>query len=325
MFFPANFIDILIILFLVFSLYDGWRRGLLALLADLVALALSILLALQIYTFLAPFLSRLLNMPEQAGKVLSFFIIAFALGTLLSFLFNLNLKLIPTTIRGSLPDKIAGTVVGLVKGFVYAGIVLLLLTSLPVIKPLKDVVAGSRYAPPITARTKVVAVATERFLKNTFGGLIEDTFALLTIKPGEGGLNLGFKVTNVRVDEEAEQEMLQLLNSERVQAGLVPLRMDPALREVARAHSRDMFERGYFSHETPEGTTPAERLDEAGIDYSGMGENLALAPDVELAHNGLMRSPSHRENILFPDYRNVGIGAINGGIYGIMFSQEFTY
>ena len=57
---------------------------------------------------------------------------------------------------------------------------------------------------------------------------------------------------------------------------------------------------------------------------SAAGENLALAPTTEFAHEGLMNSPGHRANILNGQFRRVGIGVLDGGIYGKMFVQEFT-
>jgi uncharacterized protein YkwD len=100
--------------------------------------------------------------------------------------------------------------------------------------------------------------------------------------------------------------------------------MDEKLQEVARAHGEDMFARGYFAHNTPEGKTPFDRMNEAGIKYVVAGENLALAPNLETAHQGLMDSKGHRENILSTDYGKVGIGVIDGGKYGEIFVQEFT-
>jgi uncharacterized protein YkwD len=100
--------------------------------------------------------------------------------------------------------------------------------------------------------------------------------------------------------------------------------MDEKLTRVAEAHSRDMFARGYFAHNTPEGTDPFKRMSEGGVKYIVAGENLALAPDVLAAHTGLMNSPGHRANILAPEFGKVGIGVIDGGKYGMMFSQEFT-
>jgi uncharacterized protein YkwD len=118
--------------------------------------------------------------------------------------------------------------------------------------------------------------------------------------------------------------MFKMVNTERVQHGLAPVFFDAKLRAVARAHSDDMFKRGYFSHYTPEGLSPFDRMKNANIEFLSAGENLALAPTTELAMQGLMNSPGHRANILSPSFGKIGIGVIDGGIYGKMYSQEFT-
>ena len=117
--------------------------------------------------------------------------------------------------------------------------------------------------------------------------------------------------------------MLQLVNTERMAAGLKPLAPDPELTEVARRHSTDMFGRGYFAHDSPEGRDPFDRMRESGVQFVTAGENLALAPTVQVAHTGLMNSPGHRANILHRDFGRVGIGIMDGGIRGLMVSQEF--
>jgi uncharacterized protein YkwD len=85
-----------------------------------------------------------------------------------------------------------------------------------------------------------------------------------------------------------------------------------------------MFRLGYFSHTSPVSGSPADRLAHAGVAYAASGENLAYAPSVELAHQGLMASPGHRANILEPAYSRVGIGVQNAGLYGRMFTEEFA-
>ena len=117
--------------------------------------------------------------------------------------------------------------------------------------------------------------------------------------------------------------MLELLNQERTAIGLPPLVFDEALREVARAHSREMFERSYFSHTSPVTGSPADRARQAGIMPRVIGENLAYAPNVRIAHEGLMNSPGHRENILRPTYGRVGIGVIKSEFRGSMYTQNF--
>ena len=117
--------------------------------------------------------------------------------------------------------------------------------------------------------------------------------------------------------------MLDLVNSERVANGLQPLAPDPELTEVARRHSADMFARGYFAHDTPEGLSPFDRMKEANVRFLAAGENLALAPTLSVAHTGLMNSPGHRANILRPQFGRLGIGIMDGGMRGLMVSQEF--
>jgi uncharacterized protein YkwD len=102
------------------------------------------------------------------------------------------------------------------------------------------------------------------------------------------------------------------------------LEFDANLRKVARGHSEDMFKRGYFSHYSPEGDSVADRAEEQNIDFLVIGENLAFAPNLELAHRGLMNSEGHRANILSKDYGKIGIGVLDGGVYGKMFTQVFS-
>ncbi|MGH2806104.1 MAG: CvpA family protein [Actinomycetota bacterium] len=121
---------------------------------------------------------------------------------------------------------------------------------------------------------------------------------------------------------EGERQMLAGINEERAERGLDPLQWCDECADVARRHSKDMYRNGYFSHVAPDGTDPFERMRRAGIPYDSAGENLAIAPTVQEAHDGLMRSPDHRENILRREFDEVGIG-IYRGPYGFMCTQVF--
>ena len=117
--------------------------------------------------------------------------------------------------------------------------------------------------------------------------------------------------------------MLAMVNRERAAASLDPVVADIDLRSVARRHSIDMFARGYFSHYTPEGRSPFDRIHAAGHSFRIAGENLAIAPTLERAHTGLMESPGHRANILRPQFGRLGIGIMDGEIHGLMVTQCF--
>jgi uncharacterized protein YkwD len=117
--------------------------------------------------------------------------------------------------------------------------------------------------------------------------------------------------------------MLELINEERRKEGLNELEWDPEILRVARAHSADMFARGYFSHVSPEGKTPSDRIRAGKVRFLTAGENLALGPTLSICHTGLMNSPGHRANILHRAYGRVGIGILDGGRHGLMITQNF--
>ncbi|HHX77640.1 MAG TPA: hypothetical protein GX697_04760, partial [Firmicutes bacterium] len=119
-----------------------------------------------------------------------------------------------------------------------------------------------------------------------------------------------------------EARMLELVNRERTAAGLQPLILHPHLSEVARLKSADMVAQNYFSHQSPTYGSPFDMMRSFGISYRLAGENIALAPSVDRAHNALMNSSGHRKNILNPDYAYIGIGMAEGP-RGQYFTQMF--
>ncbi|MEE1941867.1 CAP domain-containing protein [Streptomyces sp. TRM 70361] len=107
----------------------------------------------------------------------------------------------------------------------------------------------------------------------------------------------------------AEAEVLKLVNLERAKAGCRPVTADPELAELAGEFSEDMAVQGFFSHTSPNGDTPWDRAEAAGIDNLG-GENIARGQtDAEAVVEAWMNSPGHRANILNCDYRTLGVGA----------------
>ncbi|WLD94162.1 CAP domain-containing protein [Alkalihalobacillus sp. AL-G] len=120
-----------------------------------------------------------------------------------------------------------------------------------------------------------------------------------------------------------EQQMVDLVNKARQQAGLAPLKVDPELTKVARLKAKDMIQNNYFSHNSPTYGSPFDMMNQFGIEYRTAGENIAGNSSVQGAHTSLMNSDGHRKNILGSQYTEVGIGIVDGGQYGKMFVQMF--
>jgi uncharacterized protein YkwD len=116
----------------------------------------------------------------------------------------------------------------------------------------------------------------------------------------------------VPADPTAEAAVLALVNEARVDAGCGALTADPALAAVARAHSADMRDRDYFSHTSPEGLSPFDRAERAGIDYS-RAENIAFGQaDATAVMEAWLESPGHRANILDCELTKLGVGVAEG-------------
>ncbi len=108
-----------------------------------------------------------------------------------------------------------------------------------------------------------------------------------------------------------------LSNQNRQENHLALLRINPVLNEVAELKARDMAEKGYFAHTSPEGKAPWYWFDKVGYKYLFAGENLAVdftdSKDVTLAW---MNSPTHRANIVKGVYTEMGTGVVSGTFEG---------
>jgi len=218
-------------------------------------------------------------------------------------------------------EKTLGVIPGFLSGIVLSSFILSLIIALPFSVFLKHSVTDSRFGSVLVANTQVFA----KSLNAVFGGAVNETLSFLTVEPQTNqSVDLKFKTKSIRVDKLSEREMFDQINQERKRNGLNELRFSESLAQVGRLHCKDMFIRGYFSHYTPEGLSPFDRMAQSDIAFNYAGENLALAPNTDLAMKGLMQSPGHRANILSVNFGKVGVGVIDGGIYGEMFCQEFT-
>jgi len=125
-----------------------------------------------------------------------------------------------------------------------------------------------------------------------------------------------------------ESALLAELNVVRAANGLRPLRLDVRLSAAADKHSLEMVESGYFGHESSDGSVFWKRIKQfyrprVRPGTWAVGENLLWqAPSVSAraAVRAWLRSLPHRENLLNPSYRDVGIAAVRAiaapGVYG---------
>lgn len=316
-----NVVDLLLVAVVLLSLINGYRRGFVHGVIDLAGWVLSVLLGLRYYQPVARWLGAQVDLwSEVWDQPIAFILIGMIVSLFVHLIGSAALQRLPKDIQERPLNQAMGLLPGLVNGLIIAAILSALLLAVPLSERLNESARES----VITDRLSVYAEQLESQLRPVFGEAIGRTFNLLTIRPDSNErVSLPFKVTTTRPRPDLEQRMLDLVNQERAAAGLRPVVADPELTEVARRHSADMFARGYFAHDTPEGRDPFDRMREANVSFLTAGENLALAPTLPVAHNGLMKSPGHRANILRPQFGRLGIGIMDGGMRGLMVSQEF--
>ena len=319
--FHGNWVDLIIIIVLAYLVVDSWRTGFWILMSDFASFLLSLLIALLGFSFLAGILENSFDLPHSVANALGFFLTAGLAQALFSFVFVVFIKKIPYKFWKKPWNNIAGMIPSIGQGLVLSSFMLTLVVSLPVAPVIKKDITESRIGGFLVRNTAGV----EARLKDVFGGLAEDALTYLTVTPGSHeSVQIPFDPSSLGVDATSETQMLNLVNTERRKRGLNELGWRAELVPVARAHAEDMWRRQYFGHYSPEGEDVADRLDKAKVPYYIVGENLALAPTLQTAHIGLMNSEGHRKNILDPDFKKVGIGVMDDGIYGKMFVQIFT-
>ena len=317
----ALLVDVVVILVCAFGAWRGYKDGVIAASANLVGLVVSLVAAFYFYAPMASLFLKIWTVPQSIANVFGFLFLAFVLDGVLTTLVMLLATKMPPQFHQLPITHWFGLPMGLINSLITVGYIASLFTGLPLEHPAKTAVEQSVLARPLIAVVNALGAPVDKLITPA----INDLSQLFTIEPDSKDIvDLKFKVQDPQPDPEDEDGMLVLVNKERTSRGLPALEMDDALQKVARAHSLDMFQRGYFAHYTPEGLDPFDRMKAAGITYQSAGENLAMAPSLQLAHTGLMNSPGHRRNILDPSYRKIGIGAYKDPRYGIMFSQEFT-
>lgn len=321
-----NFIDIAIIIVVVVYAIEGYALGFIRGLTDFITFLLSFLFGLTFYDIFSSILTDNSRLPKGFGNAIGFFVGAFIAEVTLSIIFRgviLPFVLVRAEELGysRKAEKIAGIIPGFLSAVVLLTFVLTMVVALPLSPFLKNSVSTSRLGEPLVSSI----TGLDKNINNVFGGAVNDALTFLTVEPkSQELLKLNFSTDNIRPDAPAEAEMLALVNKERKISNEELLVEDVTLRGTARKHCSDMFVRGYFSHYTPEGKSPFDRMAEDNISFKFAGENLALAPNADLAMQGFINSPGHRENILSKNFRKVGIGVIDSGVYGEMFCQEFT-
>jgi uncharacterized protein YkwD len=189
-------------------------------------------------------------------------------------------------------------------------------------------------------RRAVFCIALILFLYSSFFNLVMNRLGLILSKFVLAGLSLSsaFFLTGsispvwaaptnrqivtlaqpMNLAQAIQQIALELVNRDRAAENLPPMEVDPLLSQAAQNHAEDMLRRNYFSHYSPEGQTPTDRLTAVGGYGYYPAENIVMDEDrrfrspniqvLESLENRWMQSPKHRHNLMNPNYERFGYG-----------------
>ena len=151
---------------------------------------------------------------------------------------------------------------------------------------------------PLLLRKSALVVYTVLLLfVNTFGGLVGIPEVMASsITPGN---------------------IIDLTNRQRESYGLNTLHTDGRLTAAAQAKANNMLAEQYWDHFGPNGESPWAFITQAGYAYVYAGENLAKGfKTAEGVHDAWMASPTHKENIVSPNYQDIGVAVVSGTLLG---------
>ncbi len=319
----VNPVDAAVLALIGLAAWFGYQTGFVATTYSLASWILAVAAALAFEGPATTIVETLARVPTPLAATVGFVVTIVMAEAFFAVAGYLAIRPIVSVVRRSpfnAADRILGTLPSGVRSLLIVAVAILAIEALPVASEVKAAVETSRTGRAVNAQLARFQPELEAFTGRLGGAPLfvtrigEDQTEQLDLPDG----------LEVSADPVAERQLFDLVNEERTQRGVGALAWDERLVPVSRAHSEEMFKLKYFSHDSPVAGSPFERIRGAGIIYSRAGENLAYAQSVVAAHRALMDSPGHRENILRPEFTRIGIGVINAGIYGRMFTQLFV-
>ncbi len=317
----GNYVDLIIILVLIFFIHHGFINGFWSILIDFISFFGALLISLKSYKLASYILKSNFSLNSTIANALGYLAMAIVAEIAISFILDFLIKKLPPKILKNKVTKFLGVILSFLQGIILITFAIIFVISLPINPEIKTDIANSKLGGFFLTKTSGI----ERSINDVFNNEINSSLTYTTVEPkSHESVPLDNKTTNLIIDQASETKMFKLVNVERTTRGIKPLTLNNGLILVARNYGKFMWQNHYFGHFDKDGQDVGDRLQTAGISYMIAGENLALAPTIEIAHTGLMNSPGHKANILEASFKKVGIGVIDNGYYGKIFVQVFT-
>lgn len=320
-------IDFVLGIFFAALFARGWLRGFVKEAMDLAGLILGIVVAFRLSPEMGEFLSGWTGLSDTPARLVGGFIVFVLVGVAAAFGAHYLAKMVSRP-GLNMSNRFLGASFALGWGWFLATLVLSLLVVLPLPQSYvetmeRSIITDTLTNPELATQNMFHAVAGDHVLESLLALQRVVGNKQIIITEGERLELEPIDRERLSASPQVAEEIFQLLNRSRIEAGVDPLAWSDGLAPVGEAHAFEMYTEGYFAHDSPRTGSVGDRVTAAGITYRLAGENLALAASPQMVHEGLMESPGHRENILRPEFRRVGIGVVEGPL-GLMVVQVFS-
>ncbi len=319
-------LDFLLGSFFVFLFLRGWARGLVKELMDLLGVVFGLAVAFRLSPAAGAVVSGTLGSSPTVSRVVGGLVLFIIVGGVAAVIAH-YLHRVARLPGLALGNRLTGAGLAVAWGAFLATLVL----SVVSLFRLPAAVAGQIDESSVAATLTDPAGVPQTVFAQVSGDRVLGVLLSLDDVIGgrsaivEGDERVEFEAADpesLSGDAPAVLDLFESTNEERTDVGLSTLTWSQSLSDVAQFHADEMYRKGYFAHRSPTTGTVVDRLARSGIGVVRAGENLALAADASEAHRGLVKSPSHLDNIVNPDFTSVGIAAVDGPL-GLMVVQVF--
>ena len=321
-----EYIDFFIGIFIVYNAFLGWKSGYLRQLINLILLSVAIHFSFRYSFQFGNYISNWFNSDIVFSEIFAGILIFSSQITIFSLILNLFKVREPEFEIG---NKFSGILISLL----VSNLVLTILFSSITLLNLPNTIKKEINESNLTSFYLNVDGTPQQFLELISGTDIlkvsqrikEITGSSTVVVDEFGCVEIPkYPLQSIFFDNDLSNQMAQILNEERVINNLLPLEFNQSISLVAKAYAIEMYTKGFWCHKNPEnGEFASDRLDNAGIPYQLIGENLAITPTLQSGHRSLMSSNSHRGTILDPNYKRLGLAVVSGPL-GLIIVQIFS-
>ena len=317
----AYWIDLLIICFIIFLMWDNWNKGFLSNTVEFTIFLASFISAIIFYPIIAYLFIEYVAFPYGLANGVSLFILTVVFQELYTSASAVYIEEVPEKWPFSkLYNKFAFLpIVG--QSIIITAFFSVVMLCLPISSRLKVALASSKIAPVLYSNVQKFENSLNKILPMRLG----NTLIFLAVNPRlPENVKLHFTVNDLNWDEAYEQELFKLINKERIRMNFMPFVYDTALQTIARGHVSHLAKLGYLSNWDENGKNSTIRMNDAGISFLKSTEIVALSPDSSVTMLGIMTVDTYRLSLLSPNLVKSGIGVVDAGIYGRLVVIELT-